>query len=129
MKEQTTCSASYLNISLMFIRYTEKLFFILFFLIFANVYSSQFCPVLNMKCQTTTRKCRHCSIFPAQPATESLMRQLADFQFELVEPRCLHNLYRVGLYVCEMISYNNNNQIFKVAQHMQHLGLQTLTES
>lgn len=30
MKEQTTCSASYLHISLMFIRFTEKFFFVLF---------------------------------------------------------------------------------------------------
>lgn len=84
MKEQTTCSASYANISLMFIRFAEKSFFFLFSQFFANMCSSQFCPGLNMKCQTTTRKSKHCNVFPAQPAAESLMRQLADSQHQLV---------------------------------------------
>lgn len=80
-----------------------------------------------MKCQTTTRKPRHHNIFPAQQATESLMRPLADFQLKLVEPRCLHNLYKVALYICGKVSYNDS-QIFKVAQHIGHLAFQTLTE-
>lgn len=86
MKEQTTCSASYMNISLMFVLFAEKSFFFLFspFFFFANACSSQFCPGLNMKCQTTTRKSKHCNILPAQPAAESLIRQLAGSQHQLV---------------------------------------------
>lgn len=112
MKAQTTCSASYVNISLMFISFTENFYFF-----FSHVCSSLFCPGLNMKCQTTTRKPRHCNIFPAQPAAESLLRQLADFQLKLVEPRCLHNLYKVGLYMHSVVN-SNNNQILQVAQPM-----------